>query len=372
MRWISYPVLLLLGKFSLTNILVAFSLAWIASLVSLFATSSWVSSSLALALAYLSIAYLWLLHQELKRLIDFCDPENASQAPPSSQLLIRLFTGIQKLMVAEQRQQHLLQQRLDEISHASQELESSAIIVTQNAQEQSHSASTASAAVEELNVSILQVASLASESRLASHEAEQDLKNSNQQLLELVEQLSSVAEQARETNQQIHQLYNSSQVINDVTRVIHEMADQTNLLALNAAIEAARAGEAGRGFAVVADEVRQLALSSQDSASEITRTITGVQEQISQATEQMTRLSNQAQTSAQNSEELRICLEGVSHKTQQLTEQVVQVAASTQQQSQAVSEIATLADQVREGNEHNLQAADQARSIARHLSRLTG
>jgi len=362
MNWILYPALLLQGRLRLKQLLTVYALGWILLLVTVNLTPASVTTAIGLLLAYFNLAYIKLLDQETQKLL----------TPSSNQVLDWLAEAIQKQLIQEQRQQQLLQQRLDEISHASDELESSAGQVTSNAEKQSQAAATASAAVEELNVSILQVAGLARESKEASHEAEQDLQASNQQLLELVQQLSSMAAEAESTHQKTHQLYSSSQTINEVTRVIHEISDQTNLLALNAAIEAARAGEAGRGFAVVADEVRQLARNSQDSASEISRTITDVQELISQATQQMDGLSHQAQSSAELSEVLRQRLEGVSLKTRQLTDQVVQVAASTQEQSQAVSEIAVLADQVREGNQTNRQAAEQARSIAKHLSHLTG
>lgn len=270
-----------------------------------------------------------------------------------------------------QRQQQILQQKLDEISHATQELEQSAVLVTRNAEQQSQSANTAAAAVEELNVSILQVAELASASQAASIETSKRVEQSSQQLTLLMTQLNSMAREAQAANQRMQALQDSSRTISEVSTAIGQLADQTNLLALNAAIEAARAGEAGRGFAVVADEVRQLAQHSLQASTRINQIISEVQQQIQATGTQMHELSQQASRSLMDSEQVRSDLDRALQQTQHLTEQVIQVAVSTGQQSAAAAEIAKLADQVREGNTSNLQAADQARTVAHHLAHLT-
>jgi methyl-accepting chemotaxis protein len=123
---------------------------------------------------------------------------------------------------------------------------------------------------------------------------------------------------------------------------------------------------------VVADEVRRLAMHSQESATEISRNIELVQQHIKEAAVQVSDLTGLAHRSAENSERVRTLLNQVQQHTQQLTGQVDQVAVSTEQQGQAVAEIAELADRVRRGNADNLQAADQARTIAHHLAHLTG
>ena len=281
-------------------------------------------------------------------------------------------SSLQQLLSREQRQQQLLQQRLDEISHSSHELEQSAVLVTRNAHGQSDAASTAAAAVEQLNVSIVQVAALADESRQTSVRASEQLEDGIEQLTSLVRQVSEMAQQAIATNELILQLNNNSHTINEMSGTIRGIATQTNLLALNAAIEAARAGESGRGFAVVADEVRRLALHSQESAAEISRNIESVQLHIQGATVQVSDLTALAHRSADSSEAVRSLLDQVQQRTRQLTEQVDQVAVSTEQQGKAVAEIAELADRVRQGNADNLKAADQARAIAHHLAHLTG
>jgi len=376
MRWLTYPAFLLLREWGIVGMirtLLAISLAAGATALT---AATLPTGPLWAVLAYLAIASLWLLLQEIAQLQRDCEDaaQPGAQEPASAAewLLQPIRRSFQHRLNREQRQQQLLQQRLDEISHSSYELEQSAALVTRNAQGQSESATVAAAAVEQLNVSILQVAALADESRQTSVVASEQLADGISQLTNLVRQVSEMAQQAITTNELILQLNTNSRTINEMSGTIREIASQTNLLALNAAIEAARAGESGRGFAVVADEVRRLALHSQESAAEISRNIESVQQHIKHATVQVSDLTHLAHRSAASSETVCALIDQVQQHTLQLTGQVDQVAVSTEQQGKAVAEIAELADRVRQGNADNLQAADQARSIAHHLAHLTG
>ena len=377
MKWLTYPAFLLLRELGIVGMLRTLLAITLAGGAAALAAPTLPAGPLWAVLAYLAIASLWLLLQEIGQLQRYCEDsaQHGAQEPVSADqwpLLQPVSRGFQQWLNREQRQQQLLQQRLDEISHSSHELEQSAALVTRNAEGQSESATVAAAAVEQLNVSIVQVAALADESRQTSVMASEQLAEGIGQLTNLVQQVSEMAQQAITTNDLILQLNSNSRTINEMSGTIRAIASQTNLLALNAAIEAARAGESGRGFAVVADEVRRLALHSQESAAEISRNIESVQQHIKDATVQVSDLTNLAHRSAHSSEAVRTLLDQVQQRTLQLTEQVDQVAVSTEQQGKAVAEIAELADRVRQGNADNLQAADQARTIAHHLAHLTG
>lgn len=377
MKWLSYPAFLLLRELGIAGMLRTLLGIALAGGATTLVAPSVPAGPLWAVLAYLAIASLWLLLQEIGQLHRYCGDtarHGAQDIMSGGQwlLLQPVFRGFQQWLNQEQRQRQLLQQRLDEISHSSLELEQSAALVTRNAEGQSESATVAAAAVEQLNVSIVQVAALADESRQTSVAASEQLADGIEQLTNLVRQVFEMAQQAITTNELILQLNSNSLTINEMSGTIRGIATQTNLLALNAAIEAARAGESGRGFAVVADEVRRLALHSQESADEISRNIESVQQHIKDATVQVSDLANLAHRSADSSTAVRTLLDQVQQRTLLLTGQVDQVAVSTEQQGKAVAEIAELADRVRQGNVDNLLAADQARTIAHHLAHLTG
>jgi len=377
MKWFTYPALLLLHELGFAGMIrVLLGLCLLAAAALAFSTHRY--GMVLSLLVYLALATLWLLLHEVRQLQTFCEQAARSELGQESLsgsgwvLLQPLTKSLQKLLSREQREQQLMRNRLDEISHSSKELEQSAVLVTRNAENQSSAAAIAAAAVEELNVSVLEVASLAEESRKNGVRTNEQLGEGVDQLTLLVREVSEMAQQSITTNGLIQQLSTNSHVINEMSDTIRGIASQTNLLALNAAIEAARAGEQGRGFAVVAEEVRRLAMHSQDSAAQISSNTESVQAHVQQATLQVAAQTELANRSARTSEAVRELLEEVQRRTRELIDQVDQVAISTDQQSLAAAEIGTLADRVQRGNDDNLQAADQARAVAHHLARLTG
>lgn len=147
------------------------------------------------------------------------------------------------------------------------------------------------------------------------------------------------SQKTQEDAEIIKKLGEQTQKIDGILSTIQDIASQTNLLALNAAIEAARAGEHGRGFAVVADEVRALASRTSDSAKEISEMISGVQNDVQKASTSITQTVSEMETIARNSEQVQNTLENISNKIDEFNSQIRQIATATEEQTATSSEM---------------------------------
>lgn len=154
-----------------------------------------------------------------------------------------------------------------------------------------------------------------------------------------VESILRHSQKTQEDAEIIKKLGEQTQKIDGILSTIQDIARQTNLLALNAAIEAARAGEHGRGFAVVADEVRALASRTSDSAKEISEMISGVQNDVQKASTSITQTVSEMETIARNSEQVQNTLENISNKIDEFNSQIRQIATATEEQTATSSEM---------------------------------
>lgn len=161
-----------------------------------------------------------------------------------------------------------------------------------------------------------------------------------------VDQMSSIHQSVIESNTMIESLSERSKEVSSILNVITEIADQTNLLALNAAIEAARAGEHGKGFAVVADEVRKLAEQSQKSAKEIHGIVQKIQEETSNSVRIMSIVTNDVKTGVQVSTEAIEKFNQILKSTEEMTPQLEDVSAIAQQMSASIQEVTVTAQEL--------------------------
>lgn len=216
----------------------------------------------------------------------------------------------------------------------------------------------------------------------------QDVSSSAQQTAEAADQVnvearqgqnvvsanrSAIGELAREiesASQVIHQLEESSKDISSVLDVIRGVAEQTNLLALNAAIEAARAGEQGRGFAVVADEVRTLASRTQQSTMEIHQMIVKLQESAHAAVEVMGHSRAGAETAVEQAALATASLENITRAVEMITDKNVQIAAAVEQQSSVSEEVNQNINSIRGIGDINADASNRSAGAAHNAANL--
>ena len=229
----------------------------------------------------------------------------------------------------------------------------------------------AATAINEMSATVHQIAEHARETRDLSQNADRLAGDGHRVVGRVEKSISSLSQGVQQTGEMIEQLAADSQKINGVVSVIHSIAEQTNLLALNAAIEAARAGEQGRGFAVVADEVRNLAKRVQDSTDEITQMITGLQSMTRDAVEFMQESSLKADDCVREAHEAAQALEAIAEAVAQMRESNTQIAVAAEQQSQVAEELNRSVTGIRDVTERTVEQTVSSASTSTELAALS-
>jgi methyl-accepting chemotaxis protein len=239
--------------------------------------------------------------------------------------------------------------------------------------------SEAASAMEEMNAAILETASSA---ETASRDAEQAMsfaKNGAEVVARTLDSISAVSGNSQEMAQRVADLGAQAEGVGKIMGVISDIADQTNLLALNAAIEAARAGEAGRGFAVVADEVRKLAEKTMDATRDVGIAIEGIQDQVNQTIEGVEQMAQLADTASGLAEESGQALDEIVTFSGTSAEGIRSIAAAASQQSMAseevtrtITEVHSISRDTGEGMSEAVEFVDTLAERVEDLATMTG
>ncbi len=227
------------------------------------------------------------------------------------------------------------------VAASASQLAASSRNIAGNAHDQSSRTTQAATAMEELNSSFVNVAQNTTEAADSAKEASDLAVKGGEVVSETISGMNRIASSVSESAKTIEALGNRSEQIGEIIKVINDIASQTNLLALNAAIEAARAGEQGRGFAVVADEVRKLAERTTSATNEIGDMIKGIQEDTGRAVESMKSGTQEVDAEVDLANQAGESLQRIVVSVQNVTDMVQQIASAAEQQSSAGTEISS-------------------------------
>jgi methyl-accepting chemotaxis protein len=225
-------------------------------------------------------------------------------------------------------------------------------------------------AFQEMSATAQDVAHNAAQAAEAARNADQASCEGLQVIGQTTSSIELLANEMNTAMQEVEGLASSSEQIGSVLEVIRAIAEQTNLLALNAAIEAARAGEAGRGFAVVADEVRNLAKRTQDSVEEIRQVIEGLQNGTREVVSTMHSSHRQAQGSVEQVQQAVAALQRIGQAVSLITDMNLQIASAAEEQSSVAEEINRNVASIRDVTEAISSQAEESAQVSQNLNRL--
>ena len=258
------------------------------------------------------------------------------------------------------------------VAAAANEMSSTSTHVATASTQQSEAASDMAATVEEMTVSINHVADRSLEANRISSESGRLASSGEEVIGHTVEDMNDIASTVNEAAALIQQLEANSQQISNVVAVIRDVADQTNLLALNAAIEAARAGEQGRGFAVVADEVRKLAERTSTSTKEISSTIDTMRASASNAVDSMQGVVSRVALGVERAQEANTSIKQIGEGSRNAVHMVEEITEAIREQGTATNNIAMQVERIAQMSEESSAAAANSAQAAQDLDRLAG
>ena len=252
----------------------------------------------------------------------------------------------------------------EKVARSTDATKSTSLQLAESAENQAQEIAGASAAINEMAITIDQVSSNSAESAAVAERSVSIAKKGASVVRDTIEGMDTIREQIQDTSKRIKRLGESSQEIGDIVSLINEIADQTNILALNAAIQAAMAGEAGRGFAVVADEVQRLAERSTTATKQIAGLVKTIQSDTHEAVASMEQTTAEVVKGAELANSAGIALEEIETVSTNLAELIQDISEAAKHQATTSSHISNTMNVIQEITSQTLSGTnDTAQSI---------
>ena len=263
-----------------------------------------------------------------------------------------------------------LQGGVAQISNSAQSLSATAEQTRQGVNGQKLETDQVATAMSEMTATVHEVARNAEAAAASTEQADQRVGNGSQVVRQTLQRIEQLARAMDTTTASIQRLSQDTQRIDAVLEVIKSVAEQTNLLALNAAIEAARAGEQGRGFAVVADEVRALAKRTQQSTAEIESLISALREGSRRAVADMEQSAGLVEKTVDDASQTEVALVAIAEAVTLISEMNQQIAAAAEQQTAVAEEINRSVTSIRDIADQSATAMDETAASSIQLAEL--
>jgi twitching motility protein PilJ len=257
-----------------------------------------------------------------------------------------------------------------QVSAAAQETQATAMHLAEAAEHQAQQITSASAAINEIAVSIDEVSKNSAESADVAQRSVQIASKGAAIVRQTIQGMDSIRDQIQETSKRIKRLGESSQEIGSIVELINDIAEQTNILALNAAIQAASAGEAGRGFAVVADEVQRLAERASGATRRIETLVQTIQADTNEAVTSMEQTTSEVVAGARLAEDAGLALGEIEKVSNDLAELIQNISSAARQQSAAATNISATMNVIQEITTQTSVGASQTAESIGNLAQL--
>ena len=257
------------------------------------------------------------------------------------------------------------------VDSAAKDTQTKALTLAEASESQANEIASASGAVKEMAGTMDQMSTDASESATVAKSSVQIAKSGAQVVQNTIHGMDTIREQIQDTSKRIKRLGESSQEIGDIVSLINDIADQTNILALNASIQASMAGEAGRGFAVVADEVQRLAERSSAATKQIEALVKTIQSDTNEAAASMEQTTAEVVNGAGLAHDAGVALEEIEKVSQNLSELIESISCSARAQADTAGNISLTMNTVKDITSQTAQGTTDAADKVGNLSKMT-